>query len=153
MSNDITPVKTQKKEYAIVDAGALARLVDNIATGNRGPAYRDALEEVTKAVRVQRAIPVEELETQVTQRGFGIVNFKDRYGLDCSIQKSSAAMFDAIWFGVDTDSAHPIVQVGSEWKQVVLPEDAVVSSRMHLDKQGVAAILPHLLKFLAEGEI
>lgn len=153
MSQDITPVKGQKKEYAIVDADALARLIDNIATGNRGPAYRDALEEVTKALRVQQAIPVEELETQVTPRGFGIINFKDRYGIDCSIQNSSAAMFDAIWFGVDTASAHPIVQVGGEWVKVDLPEDAITRSRMHLTREQVASLLPALLKFVVEGKI
>lgn len=159
MSNDLIKNNTEvtttepKKRYAIVNADALARLIDNIATGNRGNAYRVALETVTKELRVQQAIPVEELESQVTQRGFSRIDFKDRYGLDCSLQESSAAMFSAIWFGVNDTSATPIIQVNGEWVEVVLPEDAVVRGRMHLDKQGVAALLPHLLKFLATDEL
>ena len=36
-----------------------------------------------------------------TQRGFAYDEFEDLYGAKCSIQKSSLATDDAIWFGID----------------------------------------------------
>lgn len=36
-----------------------------------------------------------------TQRGFLRGEFTDRYGVKCSIQKSSLATEDAIWLGID----------------------------------------------------
>jgi hypothetical protein len=47
-----------------------------------------------------------------TIRGFELIQFKDRYGHECSLQQSSLADFEppgssAIWFGVsDTDRMH-----------------------------------------------
>ena len=34
-----------------------------------------------------------------TERGFGVVNFKDIYGADCSFQESSLATKRACWLG------------------------------------------------------
>jgi hypothetical protein len=36
-----------------------------------------------------------------TKRGFVIYEFKDRYGGDCSLQKSSNAEEDQVWLGLD----------------------------------------------------
>jgi len=41
------------------------------------------------------------MEKQKTHRGFDYSGFSDMYGAKCSIQKSSLATDDAIWFGVD----------------------------------------------------
>lgn len=71
-----------------------------------------------------------------TRRGFDVATFKDRYDQECSIQKSSLATEDAIWFGIDRD-----VHKGEQ------------NARMHLSKQQVAELLPILANFVATGEI
>lgn len=67
-------------------------------------------------------------EFDLTQRGFGVYEFEDLYDTKCSLQKSSLAGFDAIWFGA-----------GSE--------------RMHLSRQMVRELLPILQHFADTGEI
>ena len=42
-----------------------------------------------------------------TERGFSVIIFSDRYEAECSIQKSSLATEDAIWFGVN--NPNPII--------------------------------------------
>jgi hypothetical protein len=59
-----------------------------------------------------------------TERGFAISSFEDRYGLQCSLQKSSLATEDAIWLGVDSVDGKP--------------------ARMHLTREMVANLLPAL---------
>ena len=41
------------------------------------------------------------MKTEPNARGFATGKFKDAYGINCSIQKSSAALEDCIWLGVD----------------------------------------------------
>lgn len=88
--------------------------------------------------------PVRKLAAVETSRGFTRVSFKDHYDRDCTLQESSMVSQPAVWLGVEADqilrdmAAHP----GSEPR-----------SRMHLSEEGVVNLLPHLLKFLAEGEI
>ena len=63
-----------------------------------------------------------------TERGFDITEFTDLYGSKCSLQKSSLASQDAVWFGV---FAH----------------------RMHLTRKQVADLLPYLKRFVKTGEL
>lgn len=65
-----------------------------------------------------------------TERGFSVLEFFDRYGEHCSLQKSSLATEDAIWFGRDNAFA-----------------------RMHLTQEMVAELLPYLQKFVDTGEL
>lgn len=65
---------------------------------------------------------------RATQRGFVIAEFQDVYGNKCSLQKSSSAMEDRIWFGVH-------------------------SERMHLNQSMVEALLPALQHFVETGEL
>lgn len=63
-----------------------------------------------------------------TPRGFEYIQFKDRYGAQCSLQVSSAADFvkpgtSAVWLGI---------------------EDA----RMHLSRDHVEALIAHLRRWL-----
>lgn len=99
-----------------------------------------------------------------TQRGFGNIEFQDMYGAECSIQKSSLATEDAIWFGInDADpkimksqaTKHGLKYEGemSGWMPFPISEDVLLSTRMHLSKQQVAAIIPILEAFLATGEL
>lgn len=69
-----------------------------------------------------------EFKKTITVRGFDLITFEDRYGVNCSIQKSSLATEDAIWFGVEDD-------------------------RMHLTQDQIKALLPMLARFAETGEL
>jgi hypothetical protein len=73
------------------------------------------------------------MKIEYTSRGFEIINFKDRYDKECSLQQSSLADFElpgssAIWFGR-----------GDE--------------RMHIDVKQLKEILPHLKKWVRTGSL
>lgn len=98
-----------------------------------------------------------------TARGFKLKSFKDRYGVKCSIQKSSLATEDAIWLGVD--DVNPLVlhsdakmlglnsKATCGWVGYPIPECVNLSSRMHLTKDQVADLIPVLQKFVDTGEV
>ena len=96
-----------------------------------------------------------EIKIRHTERGFAIAEFRDEYGEQCSIQKSSLATDDCIWLGVDA----PSVKVGPPWKDVDLDTmlgefgDVNIHSRMHLTREHVAALLPLLKAFVETGEL
>ena len=97
------------------------------------------------------------------QRGFPIINFKDRYNKDCSIQKSSLATEDTIWFGVDDPDpiimASDAIKMGiptkevTGWVKYYFPPQVSIHTRMHLNRKQVAKLLPILSKFVDTGEI
>lgn len=95
---------------------------------------------------------VESYGIQHTERGFAYSKFEDRYGYKCSLQKSSIATEDCVWFGVDDPSVKVLVP-GRGWQDVDIPEDASIYSRMHLNREQVAGILPYLQKFVETGEL
>ena len=41
-----------------------------------------------------------------TNRGFAVIEFKDRYDKDCSIQISSLATENCLWMGIKPDRMH-----------------------------------------------
>ncbi len=96
-------------------------------------------------------------------RGFQGLAFKDKYNTECSIQKSSAAMYDAIWLGVS--NAKPIIMASNAikhgipvtdntgWVDVPIPEESLISSRMHLTQEQVRQLLPVLQHFADHGEL
>lgn len=69
------------------------------------------------------------LKFRTTQRGFALIEFTDRSAQACSLLKSSLAMEEAIWFGVN----------GAEW--------------MHLTQDKVRELLPALQRFAQTGEL
>jgi hypothetical protein len=96
-------------------------------------------------------------------RGFPIVRFSDRYGVPCSLQMSSLAEYEkpgtsAVWLG--TSDAQPKVMareaasVGVQttettgWVPFPIPESVLLSTRMHLDRKQVAALIHHLQRWL-----
>ncbi len=79
-----------------------------------------------------------------TARGFAIHTFRDRYNADCSIQKSSLAFEEAIWFGVDDPQLIP---------NSSSPNGFMVAGRMHLTQQMVRDLLPILQTFAETGEL
>jgi hypothetical protein len=94
------------------------------------------------------------MELRTTQRGFTIGNFIDRYGNQCSVQKSSLATEDAIWLGIDNPKL-TVFQDKQKGKYIItdMPETFSVDSRMHLTREQVAELLPILQRFVETGEI
>lgn len=99
-----------------------------------------------------------------TARGFTTASFTDRYGSECSIQKSSLATEDAIWLGVDEANPQVMASVAERlgvptggqttgWVPFPVPEDVSFSTRMHLTRNQVAALLPALEHFVRTGEL
>ena len=87
-----------------------------------------------------------------TSRGFDVEDFIDIHGSKCSIQKSSLAGQDAIWFGVDL--IKPFCwSPGQGWISVEVPEDTQYNGRMHLSQEQVRYLLPFLQKFAETGEL
>jgi hypothetical protein len=92
-----------------------------------------------------------------TIRGFDLIEFKDLYNSECSIQKSSLATDDAIWFGIDDPNpqimASQTPQGGAGWVKYDIPKDVLITSRMHLNRDQVAELIPILQRFVETGEI
>lgn len=92
------------------------------------------------------------MKLEETSRGFKFFEFKDLYGEECSIQKSSLATEHAIWFGVSNPIPKILIQdVG--WVPITLPSNTLLSGRMHLNQEQVKILLPFLLKFAKTGEL
>jgi hypothetical protein len=99
-----------------------------------------------------------------SNRGFSYSEFQDRYGAKCSIQKSSLATEDCIWFGIDKCEpkimASDAIKLGisnhgqvNGWVPYEIPEQVLLSTRMHLTQDMVKELLPHLQKFAETGEL
>ena len=94
------------------------------------------------------------MKIKKTQRGFGIVNSKDQHGTECSIQKSSSAMDDFIWLGIDNPKLTVFKDESmGQYLETTLPKTWMVDSRMHLSREQVAELLPILQKFVETGEL
>lgn len=68
------------------------------------------------------------LTWDATGRGFTIGEFRDLYGQECTIQESSSAEHEAIWFGVG-------------------------GCRMHLTSDQVRGLIKVLRSFTREGDL
>ena len=77
---------------------------------------------------------------RLTQRNFGIIEFKDLYSIECSLQKSSLATDDAIWIGCDHEIIHHVTK-------------EPCGARMHLNRDMAKVIGETLLHFSETGEI
>lgn len=95
------------------------------------------------------------MEMTTTQRGFGLHEFEDRYGSKCSLQESSASGDEDtgafIWFGVDKPEVKVFRPDDGGWQNVPLPEDVMISGRMHLSQVEVERLLPSLQYFANSG--
>ena len=87
-----------------------------------------------------------------TGRGFGRIEFRDRYENECSIQKSSLATEDAIWFGIN-DAKPQVLVEGQGWTPVEFPSETSFWTRMHLTQSQVKKLLPILQHFAETGEL
>ena len=93
------------------------------------------------------------LNKRKTERGFAFMEFQDRYGEHCTLQKSSLATEDAIWLGIEEPVAAYMKPPG--WRRFVFPEglDVRISGRMHLTQDDVKRLLPALQHFAETGEL
>lgn len=73
-----------------------------------------------------------------TQRGFGLMEFKDINGDQCSIQESSVATKNCLWLGCDHETVHPVT--GER-----------CGARMHLDVKLAKQIINTLQKWVDSG--
>lgn len=100
-------------------------------------------------------------KVEETSRGFEIIRFKDLYRAPCSLQASSLADDDAIWLGCD--DAEPKVLASEAhlfgietkettgWVPYPIPEEVLLTTRMHLNHEQVAALITHLQSWLNTG--
>lgn len=101
-----------------------------------------------------------------TNRGFGLVEFEDRYGVRCSLQQSSLADnmrpgTSAVWLGVDDPQpqvmAVDAAKVGLKtdetcgWVSYPIPKEVLLTTRMHLDVEQVEWLVAELQTWLRTG--
>ena len=106
-------------------------------------------------------------------RGFDFVEFRDAYGLECSIQCSSAigdhedAMdtpgSSFLWIGVDDPEPKVMCSMAeslgvekkgdSGWQPYPIPGDVLISSRMHVSREGVEKMVELLNGWLDSGRL
>lgn len=94
------------------------------------------------------------MKVEITPRGFMLIKFEDSYMNSCSLQKSSAAMQDCIWFGLNK-SKLTVFENSSHGKYVTceMPDNFSVDTRMHLTREQVAELLPYLVRFVETGDL
>jgi hypothetical protein len=98
-----------------------------------------------------------------TSRGFSKIKFHDVNGDACSIQASSSAMIEAIWLGIE--DANPQILASKAralgvqtaettgWVPYPIPDDVLMTTRMHLTRDQVKSLLPVLQAFVESGEL
>ncbi len=99
-----------------------------------------------------------DITKSTTARGFMLITFKDRNDIECTIQKSSLAGEDAIWFGAADIGVQRHARDYQGWHKVDLKEifpgqDIVANNRMHLTRERVIELLPILQYFAENGEL
>lgn len=98
------------------------------------------------------------MKKKKTDRGFSIVEFKDRTGAACSLQKSSLALVDAIWLGSNKIGLKEF-KAGKGWidreefDKGTIAHHYIANNRMHLTRKQVKKLLPLLQKFVDTGDI
>lgn len=97
-----------------------------------------------------------------TIRGFEVQHFKDDYGVDCSIQESSA-WEPHIWLGVhkpdlkimwkDAEKCGIPVPTQAGWYDYPIPPEVHIQSRMHLTRKQAKKLAKRLEYFANHGRL
>jgi len=95
------------------------------------------LELMERITGIENRLTEGMIKKDTTDKGWDVRVFADLYGARCSIQKSSLATKDAIWFGVHED----------------MNGKDITKARMHLDVEMVKQLLPILQHFVETGEL
>jgi hypothetical protein len=100
---------------------------------------------------------------KTTNRGFGIIIFKDLYGAECSLQHSSLATQDAIWLGIEDANPQILASVANKinpetgemsgWIKYDIPDDVLLTTRMHLNKKQAKQLIRWLRAFVKDGDL
>lgn len=96
-----------------------------------------------------------------TPRNLPVGTFADFNGNRCSVQMSSLANLEAIWLGVD-DASPKVLHSDAKnlgvdtdktfgWVEYPIPPEVSLTTRMHLSREQVAALLPILHRFVDTG--
>lgn len=84
-----------------------------------------------------------EMEVKTTERGFELIEFKDRNGEPCSLQQSSAT-------DLESDAGAAFVWLGCE-RNASPHMGHQLSPRMHLHREQVIELVTHLQAWLETG--
>lgn len=139
--------KTQvSPAQAVKERVALLEIVKRVAQEGIDDEFKPITDEQAEAFvraihrKTERDQEPKTISIKANERGFLSGDFQDLNGIRCSIQKSSLATDSAIWLGV-----HPA------------PDEherrGYGPTRMHLNRQHVAALLPLLKHFAETGEL
>lgn len=100
------------------------------------------------------------LTDSINDRRFKKITFDDVYNVKCSLQKSSLASEECIWFGVEdvnprifVPDMHSPFEGAKKAIPYNLPSEVIISNRMHLNREQVKMLLPALQQFVDTGEI
>lgn len=97
------------------------------------------------------------MKKRVTNRGFGVLEFKDRNDVECSIQESSLGSEKALWLGPNEGNpkilASKTKEGGTGWVPYKIPEDVLLTTRAHLTRPMVKKIIVHLERWLKTGNL
>jgi hypothetical protein len=91
-----------------------------------------------------------------TNRGFTLYKFTDTNGIECSVQKSSAAFENRIWLGA-TKIGLKHFKAGEGWKDIELTdtieEHYTANTRIHINQETAKELVTILQRFIDTGEI
>ncbi len=105
-------------------------------------------------------------KVELTNRGFEIIRFTDRSATACHLQQSSLADHmqpgsSAVWIGCDNPepkvTARDAARLGvatdqsTGWVRYPLPEEVLVNTAVHLDREQVANLIASLTRWLKKG--
>jgi len=112
-------------------------------------------------VEITTSTPLGELTH--TDRGFGRIDFTDRYGAKCSIQESSLATESAIWLGVNDAEPKVLASQAARfgvstnettgWVPYPIPDDVLLTTRMHLSRETAQQLVEVLQRWLETGSL
>lgn len=101
-------------------------------------------------------------ESDVTNRGFGIVRFQDDYDCKCSLQESSSCE-PHVWLGIADANpqvmASKAAMLGVEttetngWVPYPIPDEVLLKTRMHLNEEQAIQLAKMLLKWAKKGKV
>ena len=106
-----------------------------------------------------------------TNRGFSKIEFADSYKAQCSLQQSSAIGDDDqdiggsfVWLGIENHDAKILkrnaLELGlplpkgeiSGWMEYPIPKEVSLTTRMHLSRKQVKALVKELNQWLENGD-
>lgn len=106
-------------------------------------------------------------EVKKTERGFQLIEFRDRNDCLCALQVSSLAEYkkpgtSAVWLGVKDVKpmimAQHAIKLGIKtnttcgWVDYEIPKEVLLHAQMHLNREQVEALVQHLTRWLEKDK-